>query len=387
MAKQDYYDVLGVDRGAGEDEFKKAYRKLAMKYHPDRNQGDTTAETKFKEINEAYDVLKDDQKRAAYDQFGHAAFENGGAGGFGGGGGGFGGGAGFADIFDEMFGDFVGGRQQQRGGGRSRGSDLRYNLEISLEDAFKGRETRIRVPSSVSCEECNGSGAAKGSHPSTCATCQGHGKVRASQGFFTIERTCPTCGGVGQTIESPCGVCSGAGAVRKEKTLSVTIPAGVEDGMRIRLSGEGEAGSKGAPPGDLYIFIAVGSHSLFQRDGANIFCQVPIPMTTAALGGAVEVPSIDGSRAKVTIPTGAQTGHRLRMRGKGMSVLNTKNRGDMYIDIRVETPVNLTKEQQQKLKDFDASLKKGNKGGGKSTSPESEGFFARAKELWEDLTD
>lgn len=384
MAKQDYYDVLGVDRGAGQDEFKKAYRKLAMKYHPDRNQGDTEAENKFKELNEAYDVLKDDQKRAAYDQFGHAAFENGGAGGFGGGGGG----AGFADIFDEMFGDFVGGRQQQRGGGgRSRGSDLRYNLEISLEDAFKGRETRIRVPSSVSCEECNGSGAAKGSHPSTCGTCQGHGKVRASQGFFTIERTCPTCGGVGQTIENPCGVCSGAGAVRKEKTLAVTIPAGVEDGMRIRLSGEGEAGSKGAPPGDLYIFVAVGSHSLFQRDGANIYCQVPIPMTTAALGGAVEVPSIDGSRAKVTIPTGAQTGHRLRMRGKGMSVLNSKNRGDMYIDIRVETPVNLTKDQQQKLKDFDASLKKGTKGGGKSTSPESEGFFTRAKELWEDLTD
>ncbi|MBT5456943.1 MAG: molecular chaperone DnaJ, partial [Rhodospirillaceae bacterium] len=339
MAKQDYYDVLGVDRGAGEDEFKKAYRKLAMKYHPDRNQGDTTAETKFKEINEAYDVLKDDQKRAAYDQFGHAAFENGGPGGAGGFGGG--GGAGFADIFDEMFGDFMGGRQQQRGGGgRSRGSDLRYNLEISLEDAFKGRETRIRVPSSVGCEECNGSGAAKGSHPSTCGTCQGHGKVRASQGFFTIERTCPTCGGVGQTIENPCGVCSGAGTVRKEKTLSVTIPAGVEDGMRIRLSGEGEAGSKGAPAGDLYIFVAVGSHTLFQRDGANIFCQVPIPMTTAALGGAVEVPSIDGSRAKVTIPTGVQTGHRLRMRAKGMSVLNSKNRGDMYIDIRVETPVN-----------------------------------------------
>ena len=384
MAKQDYYDVLGVDRGAGQDEFKKAYRKLAMKYHPDRNQGDADAETKFKELNEAYDVLKDDQKRAAYDQFGHAAFENGGAGagGFGGGGG-----AGFADIFDEMFGDFAGGRQQQRGGGRSRGSDLRYNLEISLEDAFKGRETRIRVPSSVSCEECNGSGAAKGSHPSTCGTCQGHGKVRASQGFFTIERTCPTCGGVGQTIDNPCGVCSGAGAVRKEKTLAVTIPAGVEDGMRIRLSGEGEAGSRGAPPGDLYIFVAVGSHSLFQRDGANIYCQVPLPMTTAALGGAVEVPSIDGSRAKVTIPTGAQTGHRLRMRGKGMSVLNSKNRGDMYIDIRVETPVNLTKDQQQKLKDFDASLKKGNKGGGKSTSPESEGFFTRAKELWEDLTD
>ncbi len=382
MAKQDFYDVLGVAQNADDKQLKKAYRKMAMQYHPDRNQGDDAAEHKFKEINEAYDVLKDDQKRAAYDQFGHAAFENGGggAGGFGGGG------AGFADIFDEMFGDFVGGRQRQSGG-RSRGSDLRYNLEIPLDDAFKGRETRIRVPASVSCDDCNGSGAAKGSHPSTCGTCKGHGKVRASQGFFTIERTCPTCGGVGQTIETPCRTCKGAGAVRKEKTLAVTIPAGVEDGMRIRLSGEGEAGIKGAPPGDLYIFVAVATHPLFERDGANIYCQVPIPMTTAALGGSVEVPSIDGGRAKVTIPTGAQTGHRLRMRGKGMSVLNSKNRGDMIIDVRVETPVNLTKEQRAKLKEFRESLKKGKKGTAKSTSPESEGFFTRAKELWEDLTD
>ena len=380
MAKQDFYDVLGVAQNADGDALKKAYRKMAMQYHPDRNQGDDAAEHKFKEINEAYDVLKDDQKRAAYDQLGHAAFENGGGGGFGGGG------AGFADIFDEMFGDFGGGRQRQ-GGGRARGSDLRYNLEIPLDDAFRGRETRIRVPASVSCDDCNGSGAAKGSHPSTCGTCQGHGKVRASQGFFTIERDCPTCGGVGQTIENPCGTCKGAGAVRKEKTLAVTIPAGVEDGMRIRLSGEGEAGSKGAPPGDLYIFVAVAAHPLFQRDGAHIYCQVPIPMTTAALGGAVEVPSIDGGRAKVTIPAGAQTGHRLRMRGKGMSVLNSKNCGDMIIDVRVETPVNLTKDQQAKLKEFEASLKKGRQGAGKSTSPESEGFFARAKELWEDLTD
>jgi molecular chaperone DnaJ len=381
MAKQDFYDVLGVAQNADGNELKKAYRKMAMQYHPDRNQGDDAAEHRFKEISEAYDVLKDDQKRAAYDQFGHAAFENGGAAA-----GGFGGGAGFADIFDEMFGDFVGGRQRQ-GGGRARGSDLRYNLEIPLDDAFKGRETRIRVPASVSCEDCNGSGAAKGSHPSTCGTCQGHGKVRASQGFFTIERTCPTCGGVGQTIENPCGACKGAGTVRKEKTLAVSIPAGVEDGMRIRLSGEGEAGSKGAAPGDLYIFVAVAAHPLFEREGAHIYCQVPIPMTTAALGGAVEVPSIDGGRAKVTIPAGAQTGHRLRMRGKGMSVLNSKNRGDMIIDVRVETPVNLTKDQQAKLKEFEAALKSGKRGAGKSTSPESEGFFARAKELWEDLTD
>ena len=381
MAKQDYYDVLGVARSAKGDEVKKAYRKLAMQYHPDRNPGDAAAEQKFKEISEAYDVLKDDQKRAAYDQFGHAAFEGATAGA----GGGFGG-AGFADIFDEMFGDFMGGRQ--RSGGRARGSDLRYNLEISLEDAFRGKETRVRVPTSVTCDACNGSGAAKGTHPSTCGTCHGHGRVRASQGFFTIERTCPTCGGVGQIIEHPCKSCGGSGTVRREKTLAVTIPAGVEDGMRIRLSGEGEAGTKGAPPGDLYIFVAVAPHPLFRREGANIFCQVPIPMTTAALGGSVEVPSIDGSRAKVTIPAGAQTGHRLRMRGKGMSTLNSRNRGDMFIEIRVETPVNLSGEQQEKLKEFDALLKKkGSKGGDKSTSPESEGFFAKARELWEDLTD
>jgi molecular chaperone DnaJ len=381
MAKQDYYDVLGVARSAKGDEVKKAYRKLAMQYHPDRNPGDAAAEQKFKEISEAYDVLKDDQKRAAYDQFGHAAFEGATAGA----GGGFGG-AGFADIFDEMFGDFMGGRQ--RSGGRARGSDLRYNLEISLEDAFRGKETRVRVPTSVTCDACNGSGAAKGTHPSTCGTCHGHGRVRASQGFFTIERTCPTCGGVGQIIEHPCKSCGGSGTVRREKTLAVTIPAGVEDGMRIRLSGEGEAGTKGAPPGDLYIFVAVAPHPLFRREGANIFCQVPIPMTIAALGGSVEVPSIDGSRAKVTIPAGAQTGHRLRMRGKGMSTLNSRNRGDMFIEIRVETPVNLSGEQQEKLKEFDALLKKkGSKGGDKSTSPESEGFFAKARELWEDLTD
>ncbi len=377
MAKQDFYDVLGVSQGSSADEIKKAYRKKAMQYHPDRNQGDEAAAQKFKEANEAYDVLKDDQKRAAYDQFGHAAFEGNGEGGFGGGG--------FADIFDEMFGDFTG---RQRSSGRaSRGSDLRYNLEISLDDAHRGRETRIRVPTSVNCETCNGSGAQKGTQPTTCGTCQGHGKVRAKQGFLTIERTCPVCQGEGRVIASPCGDCSGTGAVRKEKTLEVTIPAGVEDGMRIRLSGEGEAGGRGAPAGDLYIFIAVGAHPLFQREGADIFCAVPIPMTTAALGGSVEVPSIDGSRAKVTIPVGAQSGQRLRLRGKGMSGLHGKGRGDMYIDLQVETPVNLTKEQKEKLKDFQSSLKSSGKSGGKSTSPESEGFFAKARELWDDLTD
>jgi len=394
MAQGDYYETLGVDRGASADDLKKAYRKKAMQYHPDRNSGDAEAERKFKEINEAYDVLKDDQKRAAYDRFGHAAFEN--SGGFGGGAGAAGAG-GFADIFDEMFGDIMGGRGRGRGhSGPQQGADLRYNLEISLEDAFKGREMRIRVPTSVQCEECSGSGAAKGTSPTSCSTCQGHGRVRASQGFFTVERTCPTCQGTGQMIENPCGVCSGAGAVRKEKTLAVNVPAGVEDGMRIRLSGEGEAGARGAPPGDLYIFIAVAAHPMFQRDGASVYCQVPIPMTTAALGGAVEVPAIDGSHAKVTVPAGTQTGHRLRLRGKGMSVLNQSGRGDMYIELAVETPVNLNKEQTAALRAFEATLTGGKKSdnagagkgaGGKPTSPESEGFFAKAKELWEDLTD
>ena len=396
MAESDFYETLGVERGASADEIKKAYRKKAMQYHPDRNQGDANAEHKFKEANAAYDVLKDDQKRAAYDRYGHAAFENGG--GFGGGdGGGFGGG-GFADIFDEMFGNATGG---QRGGRAQRtGSDLRYNLEILLEDAFKGREARIRVPAAVNCEDCSGSGAAKGTQATTCSTCKGHGRVRASQGFFTVERTCSTCQGNGQTIASPCRACGGAGSVRKEKTLAVNVPAGVEDGMRIRLSGEGEAGPRGTAPGDLYIFISIGAHAMFQRDGANIYCQVPIPMTTASLGGSVEVPAIDGSRAKVTVPAGAQSGHRLRLRGKGMSVLNKSVRGDMYIELRVETPVNLNKEQTAALRAFEDSLngKPGKKSDGKpsgtgkgadgkSTSPESEGFFARAKDLWEDLTD
>jgi molecular chaperone DnaJ len=382
MAKQDFYEVLGVARGASSDDIKKAYRKLAMQHHPDRNSGNAAAEHKFKEINEAYDVLKDRQKRAAYDQFGHAAFD----GAAGGGGGGFH--AGFADIFDEMFGDFMGGRRGGGGGNaRARGSDLRYNMEISLEEAFKGRDARIRVPTAVVCDTCKGSGAAPGSRPVACRTCHGHGKVRAQQGIFTIERTCPACHGTGQTIDKPCTTCSGSGRTRKEKTLQVTIPAGVEDGTRIRLSGEGEAGANGAPPGDLYIFISVAAHPLVQRDGANIYCVVPLPMTTAALGGAVEVPTVDGTRAKVTVPAGTQPGHRFRLRGKGMTVLHGKGRGDMFIEIHVETPVNLTREQEQKLREFDDLLRKGHRKGAKSTSPESEGFFAKAKEFWSDLTE
>ena len=386
MAKQDYYETLGVDRGADEAALKSAYRKLAMKYHPDRNPDDAAAEAKFKEVNEAYDVLKDADKRAAYDQFGHAAFEGGGPG-AGGGGFDFGGG-GFADIFDEMFGDFMGGGRGQAGNrgraGAARGSDLRYNMQISLEDAFRGRETQIRVPTAVPCDDCHGSGAAKGSHPSTCDSCQGRGKVRAQQGFFTIERTCPSCNGSGQVIQDPCGGCGGAGRVRKEKTLKVTVPAGVEDGTRIRLAGEGEAGAQGGGAGDLYIFVAVAPHRMFRRDAADLHIRVPIPMATAALGGSVEVPTIEGKRAKVTIPKGTQSGHQFRLRNKGMSVLRSQARGDMYIDVNVETPVNLSKRQEELLREFQGEKPAK---GESTTSPESEGFFSRVKELWEDLTD
>ena len=386
MAKPDYYETLGVDRGADEKALKSAYRKLAMKYHPDRNPDDDAAEAKFKEVNEAYDVLKDDEKRAAYDQFGHAAFEGGGPGGAGGGGFDFGGG-GFTDIFDEMFGDFMGGGRQTGNRGRagaSRGTDLRYNMQISMEDAFQGRETQIRVPTAVTCEDCKGLGAAKGSHPTTCSMCQGRGKVRAQQGFFTIERTCPTCNGTGQVIEDPCQTCGGAGRVQKEKTLKVTIPAGVEDGTRIRLAGEGEAGTQGGGAGDLYIFVAVAPHRMFRRDAADLHIRVPIPMATAALGGSIEVPTIEGKRAKVTIPKGAQSGHQFRLRGKGMSVLRSQARGDMYIDVVVETPVNLSKRQEELLREFQGEKPAM---GESTTSPESEGFFSRVKELWEDLTD
>lgn len=378
MAKQDFYELLGVQRGASAEELKKAYRKLAMQFHPDRNPGDKAAEQKFKDINEAYDVLKDDQKRAAYDRFGHAAFDPA-QGGMRGGTGDFGFAQGFADIFDEMFGEFMGGR---RGGANLRGADLRYNLEIDLEDAFGGKQATIRVPTSVMCEACSGSGGEKGAQPATCPTCRGHGKVRAQQGFFTIERTCPACHGAGRVIQNPCRTCEGTGRTRKEKTLQVNIPAGVEEGTRIRLAGEGEAGLRGAPPGDLYIFLAIKPHRLFQRDGANIFCKVPIPMTTAALGGHIEVPTVDGGRARVNIPEGTQSSAQFRLRGKGMSVLRSAARGDMFIEAAVETPVNLTKRQQELLREFEEASPKG-----RSTSPESEGFFAKVKEFWDDLTE
>jgi molecular chaperone DnaJ len=376
MAKQDFYELLGVRRGAGAEDIKKAYRKLAMQHHPDRNPGDKASEHKFKELSEAYEVLKDEQKRAAYDRFGHAAFENGGNGPGGGAGFGFGAG-GFADIFDEMFGDFVGG---QRGQGPGRGSDLRYNLEISLEDAFKGKQTSVRVPTLAQCETCQGSGAEAGSKPVNCPTCKGAGRVRAQQGFFTIERTCASCQGAGRVIEKPCRTCAGQGRVRKEKTLAVSIPPGVEDGTRIRLAGEGESGMRGAAAGDLYIFLSIAPHRLFQRDGANIHCRVPIPMATAALGGTLEVPVIDGGRAKITVPAGTQTGHQFRLRTKGMSVLRSQQRGDMYVQAVVETPVALTKRQMELLKEFE---KEGENS--RANHPESEGFFSRVKEFFEDL--
>jgi molecular chaperone DnaJ len=383
MAKRDYYETLGVTRSANEQDLKSAYRKLAKEFHPDRNAGDKTAEKKFKEINEAYEALKDPQKRAAYDQFGHAAFE----GGMGGRPGGQGFGPDFAtsmsDIFDDLFGEFMGGRRgapgaggQRRGTGRERGADLRYNLDITLNEAFTGKTAEIIVPSSVSCETCSGTGAKAGSKPKTCATCGGHGKVRASQGFFTIERTCPTCQGRGEIIDDPCTACQGAGRVIKERKLSVNIPAGVEDGTRIRLAGEGEAGLRGGPNGDLYIFLSITPHTFFQRDGADIFCKVPISMTTAALGGQIEVPTLEGTTTRVRVPEGSESGKQFRLKGKGMPVLRSKVTGDMYIQVEVETPKNLTRRQRELLEEFE-------KESHRETSPESAGFFSRVKDFFE----
>jgi molecular chaperone DnaJ len=379
MAKPDYYEVLGVARDADAEDLKKAFRKQAMQHHPDRNPGDKASEAKFKEVNEAYEALRDPEKRAAYDRYGHAAFENGGPAGAGPRGGSpFGEGSPLGDIFDEMFGDFVGGRGRQQPG---RGADIRTEVEMTLEEAFVGRKVNLRVPSSIQCEACKGSGSEAGKAPTTCPTCNGLGRVRAQQGFFLIERTCPTCGGSGKAIRDPCKVCQGAGRVQRERTLAVQIPAGVEDGTRIRVSGEGEAGLRGAPPGDLYVHVGLKRHAIFQRDGANIFCRVPLRMSTAALGGSIEVPVIDGGRAKVTIPAGTQSGDQFRLRGKGFSVLRSANRGDLYIQVAVETPRNLSKRQQELLREFD-----GETPGSDGTSPESEGFFAKVREFWDGLS-
>jgi molecular chaperone DnaJ len=336
MAKRCYYDVLGVARGARDSEIKAAFRRLAKECHPDRCNGDPDAERRFKELNQAYEALKDPQRRAAYDRYGHAAFDPA----LGAGGHGFGAdfSASMSAMFDDLFGEFMGNRRPRQRSARERGSDLRYNMEITLAEAYNGKTAQIRVPTSVTCESCHGSGAKAGTSPTTCRTCGGVGKVRASQGFFTIERTCPTCQGRGETIETPCPSCNGMGRVTRERTLSVTIPEGVEDGTRIRLAGEGEAGLRGGPPGDLYIFLSIKPHEFFQRDGADLFCRVPIAMTTAALGGQIEVPTIDGGRTRVKIPEGTESGKQFRLKAKGMPVLRSKQQGDLYIQVEVETP-------------------------------------------------
>jgi len=376
MSKQDYYATLGVARDASAEDLKKAYRKAAMQHHPDRNPGDKKAEAKFKEVNEAYDVLKDEQKRAAYDRFGHAAFEQGGPGGAGG----FDFGAGgLGDIFDQMFGDFMG----RRGGGRPRtGADIRQAVEIDLTDAFAGTKAQLRVPTRVACAVCEGTGSAdKQRAADACPTCKGAGKIRSQQGFFLVERTCPTCGGQRRVIRNPCKICHGSGTVQSERSLQVTIPPGVEDGTRIRLAGEGEAGPQGAPPGDLYVHVSIRPHAIFQRDQANVFMRVPLRITQAALGAEIEVPVIDGSKAKVKIPPGTQTGDQFRLRGKGFSVLRSAVRGDMYIQVSVETPTKLTAKQRELLEQFEAEMT-----GHAAGHPENEGFFAKVREFFEGAT-
>jgi molecular chaperone DnaJ len=368
MAKRCYYEVLGVERTAGDGELKAAFRKLAMKWHPDRNPGDRTSDTRFKEINEAYEILKDADKRAAYDRFGHAAFEQGGFGSPGGFGSDFG--SAFSDLFEGIFG-MSGGRTRS---GRERGADLRYNMEIRLEEAYSGKTAQVRIPTSVTCEACSGSGAKAGTRPKACATCGGQGRIRHAQGFFTLERTCPTCQGRGQVIDNPCHSCSGSGRVTRERTLSVNIPPGVEDGTRIRLSGEGEAGLRGGPAGDLYIFLSIGAHQFFQREGADLHCRVPISMVVAALGGELEVPTIDGGNTRVKVPEGTQSGRRFRIQSKGMPVLRSKQSGDMYVQVVVETPQKLTKRQRELLNEFQRLSSS-------DTQPESSGFFGKVKEF------
>ena len=374
MAKRDFYEVLGVSKGATAEELKKAYRSKAKEYHPDRNAANPKAESQFKEVNEAYEALKDPDRKAAYDRYGHAAFE----GGMGGRSHGFQQGdfaSAFSDVFDDLFGDMMG-----RGGGRqraARGSDLRYNLKIKLEDAWAGMTRTIQVPTSVACQSCKGTGAEGGSEPQSCPTCSGMGKVRAQNGFFTVERTCPTCAGAGQIIKNPCKTCGGAGRIEKERALSVNIPAGVETGTRIRLAGEGEAGLRGGAAGDLYIFIEVEAHPIFQREATNLFCRVPVSMTSAALGGDIEVPTIDGGRSRVKIPPGSQSGTQMRLRAKGMPALRGGAAGDMFIELAVETPVNLTARQKELLREFEEAAS--------NNSPESAGFFAKVKSFWDGM--
>ncbi|MEM9601665.1 MAG: molecular chaperone DnaJ [Pseudomonadota bacterium] len=372
MSKRDYYEVLGVAKGSDEATLKKAYRRLAMKYHPDRNAGDDTAEAKFKEAKEAWDVLSDERKRAVYDQYGHAGLE----GGMGGGGGAGGFSGDFGDIFGDVFGDIFGQRAGGRGSRASRGSDLQYNLDIALEDAVRGTEVKIQVPTLVECDTCDGNGAAPGTSPTTCTTCNGLGQVRMQQGFFSVQQTCPTCGGTGRVIKDPCAPCNGRGRIQENKTLSVKIPAGVDTGDRIRLSGEGEAGERGGPTGDLYVQIRVQPHDIFERDGANLICSVPINMVTASLGGELEVPTLDG-RVKLKIPAGTQNGKLFRLRGKGVKPVRGGAVGDLMCEMRVETPVNLNAEQRELLEKLGESL------GGDRHSPEHSSWIDSVKSFFE----
>ena len=376
MSKRDYYEVLGVDKGAGEREIKKAYKKLAMKYHPDRTQGDKALEEKFKEIQEAYEVLTDTQKRAAYDQYGHAGVDpnRGGAG--------FGGGADFGDIFGDVFGDIFGGGRGRQSRARQ-GADLRYNLEMTLEEAVRGKEVEIRVPTLVACEHCNGSGAKKGSSPKTCPTCHGNGQVQMRQGFFAVQQTCPTCSGRGKIISDPCNECHGQGRTEKTKTLSVKIPAGVDTGDRIRLSGEGEAGESGAPAGDLYVQVHVRDHDIFTRDGNNLYCEVPLSFTTAALGGELQVPTLDG-KVKLKISPETQTGRMFRLRGKGVKSVRSGAIGDLLCKVVVETPVNLSSKQKDLLRELEESMGKGSDAA--KHRPKEQGFFDGVKKFFDDLT-
>ena len=376
MAKEDYYKLLGVDRNASDAEIKKSYRRLAMKHHPDRNKDDSGAsEEKFKQVKEAYEVLSDQKKRAAYDQFGHAGVDPS----MGGGAGGFGGAEGFGDIFGDVFGDIFGGGRQRSN--VQRGADLRYNLELTLEEAVAGTEVKIRVPVMATCGACKGSGAKKGSSPVTCSTCQGHGQVRMQQGFFSIQQTCPTCNGTGKQIKNPCSKCHGEGRVKETKTLSVKVPAGVDTGDRIRLSGEGEAGERGALSGDLYVEMHVKDHAIFTRDGANLYCEVPISYSTACLGGNLEVPTL-GGKVKLKIPAESQTGKLFRMRGKGVKPVRGGGAGDLLCRIQVETPVNLTKEQKELVRQLDESLT----GGGKHHNPQEHSFVDGVKNFFDKLT-
>lgn len=374
MSKRDYYEILGVSRDADDKEIKKAYRKLAMKYHPDRNPEDEEAEARFKEASEAYEVLGDSEKKAAYDQFGHAGVDgSAGGGGFGGGGG-----ASFSDIFGDVFGDIFGGGR----GRSSRGADLRYTLDLDLEDAVSGKNVKIEIPSASECQSCDGSGAEPGTRPETCSTCRGMGQVRMQQGFFSVQQTCPNCRGAGQMIKNPCKACRGEGFIEEEKTLSVKVPPGVDTGDRIRLSGEGEPGMHGAAPGDLYVQIAVKAHPIFDRDGRNLHCDVPISITDASLGGELEVPTLDG-RVKLKIPAETQSGKLFRLRGKGVTPVRGGSAGDLLCRVVVETPVNLTKRQKELLREFDETLQEDSDG--TQHGPRKSSWFEGVKNFFDDM--